>query len=86
MRQGHLLPLRPLPAGPPIGRLPTPPSRPETDALTEKFRPLQAAKSQAAHTTSSRGGHRGLGEAADVDRQSADKSAPADAVNAASEV
>ena len=85
MRQGHLPPPRPRPAGPPIGRPPTPPPRPQTDALTEISRPLQAAASQAADTTSSRGGHRGLGEAADVDMHSGDQSAPADTVNAASE-
>ena len=86
MRQGHLTPPRPRPEGPPIGRPPTPPPQPQTDALTDMPRPLQAAASQAANTTSSRGGQRGLREAAEVDMHSADQSVPADAVNAASEM
>ena len=86
MPQGRLPPSRPRPAGPPIERPPTPPPRPQTDVLTEMSRPLQAEASQAADTTLSRGGQRGLGEAADVDMISADQSAPADAVEAASQM
>jgi len=86
MRQGRLPPPRPRPAGPPIGWPPTPPPRPQTDTLKEIMRPLQAAASQPADTTSSRGGQRGLGEAADVDMHSVDQYAPADAVKAASQL
>ena len=84
MRHGHLPPPRPRPAGPPIRRPPTPPLRPQTDALTEISGPLQAAASWNEDTTSLRGGHQRWGEAAEV--HSADQSAPADAVKAASEM
>jgi len=62
------------------------PRRRRARLLTEMSRPLQAAASQAADTTSSRVGQRGLGEAADVDMNSADQSAPADAVEAVSQM
>jgi len=86
MRHGQLRPPRQQPAGPLIGRPPTPPPLPQTDALTEMSRSLEAAASQAADTISSRGGHRGFGEAADEALHSVDQSTPADAVNAASEM
>ena len=86
MTQGRLPPPRPRPVGPPIGRPPTPSPRPLTDVLTEMSPPLQAAASQAADATSSRGGPRGLGEAADVDMISVDQSTPPDAVEAASQM